>query len=124
MAEMISKSVVMVRLDEVKANCVRNHKKAAVEAVQFAQDIIAAIKPEKSVSELLERGEVISRAAIEHGDYWAGTEAGVIKELEPIIPGSVIGKERLRCGKCKTRIEKGDLFCRHCSSKLIWKGDE
>lgn len=38
--------------------------------------------------------------------------------LEPIMTGSLIGIERLRCGKCRTVVDKPDLYCRRCGSPL------
>lgn len=37
-------------------------------------------------------------------------------QLEPIMIGSNIGIERYRCRRCKTDVDKNDLFCRHCGA--------
>lgn len=38
----------------------------------------------------------------------------IVKELEPIILGSTIGKDNFYCQHCKERVKRKDHYCRRC----------
>ncbi len=39
--------------------------------------------------------------------------------VEPMMIGSMIGRDKYRCRRCKTEVKKGDFFCRHCGAEFI-----
>jgi len=50
----------------------------------------------------------------------------LLKEQEAVPPipyhrsdGTIFKYE---CRKCRTKIFKGDLFCRHCGQPVLWEG--
>ena len=50
----------------------------------------------------------------------------LLKEQEAVLPipyhrsdGTIFKYE---CRKCRTKIFKGDLFCRHCGNPVLWEG--
>ena len=50
----------------------------------------------------------------------------LLKEQEAVPPipyhrsdGTIFKYE---CRKCRTKIFKGDLFCRHCGNPVLWEG--
>ena len=54
----------------------------------------------------------------EDPDNFYAPPAKMIKELEPIVPHSAIGKENFYCSHCKTRVKQKDLYCRKCGHKF------
>ncbi len=39
--------------------------------------------------------------------------------VEPMMVGSMIGRDKYRCRRCKAEVKKGDFFCRHCGAEFI-----
>lgn len=50
-------------------------------------------------------------------NFWS-PPAEMVKELEPITPHSIIGKENFYCGNCKTRVKQKDCYCRKCGHRF------
>lgn len=40
-------------------------------------------------------------------------------DTEPIMKGSIIGKDVWRCQRCYNRIDKNDRYCRTCGVRLV-----
>ena len=78
---------------------------------------------------MITRQEICPREELQ---YWVELQEGVanalamLKEQEAVPPipyhrsdGTIFKYE---CRKCRTKIFKGDLFCRHCGNPVLWGG--
>ena len=46
-------------------------------------------------------------------------EARRTVSVEPFFDGGQIGRDVYRCGHCRAKVDRHDLFCHHCGRKLV-----
>ena len=86
-------------------------------------DALAMLKEQKEHCEKC--GTKASETIVELQEEIARLRS-LLKEQEQVQPipyhrsdGTIFKYE---CRKCRTKIFKGDLFCRHCGNPVLWEG--
>ena len=124
MGDLIRKSQVLNRLNFMKTETEMNHKtpvtkrRALIGCIDEILEQVQAIDPVDEPEPEAVQPETETDESTEEQEEKPVVTFPKDKFLEPIMTGSQIGIERYRCRRCKTVVDKQDLFCKHCGSKF------
>ena len=99
MEHYVSKNDVLNYLQLIKDAYMEENKRAASAVVQECMDAVEKAKT-KTIS-------------------YKPEESRKETFLEPFFEGGLIGRDVYRCGRCSTRVDKHDAFCKSCGRKLV-----